>query len=554
MQDPVVAADGHTYERTAIERWFQNESTSPFRESLPNKNLLPNITLRKLIDSAGLLKAKKRRIVILMDVSGSMDQNTKVNGVCVKFRFIDIAKNLCSVLYRMLCKDFDVIVMTYSNDVNTLTRGSHTVEELENILEHVNARGCTNTQAALESAMKYHCPIFFFTDGQESGYNPTPYNLTTNSIVTRINFENHKVYPVAIGDEANFVELARIAQKSKTFFSFMIDPSKVKDVGMCMVANALFPVAKTFTENFLAAKHIVVETVETILDDAFEKFLSGTKLDSAWRQKMQKKVHNVMLVLQNQNSLIQCLAADMKEIILGLDASNWDRWGHPFLIQYMHNIALLQRFNNAQIQLPIHQVALQNIQAREYKPPEQKVEDYRRYCESRNQTWSDMSTQETYDAGCFSDGTVKTKGGEKLVSQLKAGDEVLMMTSDFQQKYGKVTHVLRSKGRQHLVGLDGLYVSAYHPIYDGKVKYPADDYDSTEFTLQVYNIVVKQASFIKVNNTFFAVPGHGVTTGKMAHPYLSKKILEDLKEPGVYDVVWKRKELISGIKMTKTVS
>ena len=29
MRDPVIAADGHTYERAEIEAWFANNRTSP---------------------------------------------------------------------------------------------------------------------------------------------------------------------------------------------------------------------------------------------------------------------------------------------------------------------------------------------------------------------------------------------------------------------------------------------------------------------------------------------------------------------------------------------
>lgn len=51
MQDPVVAADGHTYERRAIEEWFRRgRRTSPMtNEPLPHINLVPNIALRNMI-------------------------------------------------------------------------------------------------------------------------------------------------------------------------------------------------------------------------------------------------------------------------------------------------------------------------------------------------------------------------------------------------------------------------------------------------------------------------------------------------------------------------
>lgn len=48
--DPVMVQDGNTYERKAIELWFQKHSTSPLtNEVLISKNLLPNLALKKLI-------------------------------------------------------------------------------------------------------------------------------------------------------------------------------------------------------------------------------------------------------------------------------------------------------------------------------------------------------------------------------------------------------------------------------------------------------------------------------------------------------------------------
>ena len=45
--DPVVAVDGHSYERAAIERWLQSHDTSPRTgERLPSKALVPNHGLR----------------------------------------------------------------------------------------------------------------------------------------------------------------------------------------------------------------------------------------------------------------------------------------------------------------------------------------------------------------------------------------------------------------------------------------------------------------------------------------------------------------------------
>ena len=55
MRDPVTAADGHSYERANIEKWFYNRHdsslTSPFTGlRLPSRAVVPNIALRKAID------------------------------------------------------------------------------------------------------------------------------------------------------------------------------------------------------------------------------------------------------------------------------------------------------------------------------------------------------------------------------------------------------------------------------------------------------------------------------------------------------------------------
>ena len=50
MRDPVLAGDGHSYERAAIERWLSSHRTSPLTgRVMPTAQLLPNHRLRMLI-------------------------------------------------------------------------------------------------------------------------------------------------------------------------------------------------------------------------------------------------------------------------------------------------------------------------------------------------------------------------------------------------------------------------------------------------------------------------------------------------------------------------
>ena len=51
MEDPVFAADGHTYERRGIAQWLTNNDTSPLtKEVLRNRELTPNHHLKSQIE------------------------------------------------------------------------------------------------------------------------------------------------------------------------------------------------------------------------------------------------------------------------------------------------------------------------------------------------------------------------------------------------------------------------------------------------------------------------------------------------------------------------
>ena len=50
MTDPVVAADGHTYERAAIAAWLQSHTTSPVtKQPLPHTRIFSNQAARAAI-------------------------------------------------------------------------------------------------------------------------------------------------------------------------------------------------------------------------------------------------------------------------------------------------------------------------------------------------------------------------------------------------------------------------------------------------------------------------------------------------------------------------
>ncbi|CAF2416005.1 unnamed protein product [Rotaria sp. Silwood2] len=61
FRDPVIGADGHTYERKNIIAWIQKHATSPItRESMDLQTLRPNYIVKKMVDEFLSLSSQKK--------------------------------------------------------------------------------------------------------------------------------------------------------------------------------------------------------------------------------------------------------------------------------------------------------------------------------------------------------------------------------------------------------------------------------------------------------------------------------------------------------------
>ena len=51
MIDPVLAEDGHTYERSEIEEWFRRNQTSPMTNKSIGTKLISNLIIKSIINN-----------------------------------------------------------------------------------------------------------------------------------------------------------------------------------------------------------------------------------------------------------------------------------------------------------------------------------------------------------------------------------------------------------------------------------------------------------------------------------------------------------------------
>jgi Hint-domain/U-box domain/VWA / Hh protein intein-like/von Willebrand factor type A domain len=201
MQDPVIAADGHTYEREAIEQWLVNHSTSP-KTNLPltSTNLIPNIALRNTIrdmlakqplhfqtpklvgkfenktlvakaypaDAAIHLTIKaeepetRQPIVLLaiVDTSGSMAESTddEKSAEAYGFSRLDLVKHTVRTMAAVLGDDDMLSIITYSTNAQIVLRPTRMNKEgkarVEAALEYVKPDSQTNIYEGLRHAME----------------------------------------------------------------------------------------------------------------------------------------------------------------------------------------------------------------------------------------------------------------------------------------------------------------------------------------------------------------------------------------------------------------
>lgn len=66
MEEPVICADGHSYERKAIAEWLSQNKTSPLTGAkLPHMELVPNHALRNLIEEFSMQQQVRTCILVL---------------------------------------------------------------------------------------------------------------------------------------------------------------------------------------------------------------------------------------------------------------------------------------------------------------------------------------------------------------------------------------------------------------------------------------------------------------------------------------------------------
>ncbi|MBP9752782.1 MAG: hypothetical protein KBD31_03115 [Proteobacteria bacterium] len=257
MRDPVVASDGHTYEKHAIEQHFGIRATSPSTGLAISKNLIPNHALKKMIE-----EWKPGR----QDLQSELDNlDSKTIAERVKSEF-DAHASLFSS-----SKNEDIVVVLgntgagKSTLVNLLAGKELAISEdgRDYVLLNPQDRDAMSIGTGGDSETRY--PKSIVVDGLRffdfPGFNDTDgsvLNLVNAAFIRKILMEAQSVrFIIVVGEDQFTVDRGESAKK---LFDAMKRLFVVSEETMDIIDHSIFVVTKSAsielekTKNFLISK------------------------------------------------------------------------------------------------------------------------------------------------------------------------------------------------------------------------------------------------------------------------------------------------------------
>lgn len=286
MKYPVIATDGHSYEKEAIIEWFKTSKKSPMTGlELKSTDLIPNHALRNsieekykktiktetseielkriditntnykqiIISPPRQVKSIPIAIVAVIDISGSMGLPCTENNTSeVIFSRLDIVKHSIRTIAYLL-RDCDILsIVTFNEKQKIIFPFSHMTQEnivkLNSTLDNIECDGSTNIISGLSMGMniaktidtkKYYVNVCFLTDGEHTMHIPNIgiYN-TIENIYNSIG-ENIVVNTIAYGYGSSLDSkiMYKIAERCNGIYAYVPDGTMVGTIFINLIAN-----------------------------------------------------------------------------------------------------------------------------------------------------------------------------------------------------------------------------------------------------------------------------------------------------------------------------
>jgi hypothetical protein len=547
MNEPVIAPDGHTYERKAIVKCLTTSGLSPMtRETMNVDSLIPNRALKSQIErlkSAAApppldrslpvpaLDYKPKLVCLIGDLSGSMDAVCDRDAEC-RFTRKDLMGHAMKVVIASLQSKDRAMLTTFSSYARVLCRPILMTDAnrdiIEKYIDNMVSEGQTNIWSALKDTMDtlLACPevreetahIMLFTDG-DSNYNtpaigivPTLRNYLEQSSL------NVVIHTFGFSNSIKSDLLYEISTVSKINGVFNFIPSA--DMIATVFINTLGYILTIDTPP------VVTTEQKALIDEVLEILcLTPPSLAQNRLEIFTRRLTDRYIVIEeiakagfdmgisvgcnyihggNETNFARDLLRDCQDtpdpnlgqIHKALNSRYYDSWGKHYI--YSVRSAL-----NNQMVLNFKDMAVQHFKTPEFTEAQKHIEAVLekvvppKPSGGGHAMTSLQFTQQFYDptGGCILQGTqCITSQGFIDVAELAPGDKV-------GNEYGGISTILcvlklRYTGKVYRFGKS--WVTAYHPVHlPGKFEewfFPVESklYDEVKHVdgLYVYDVVL----------------------------------------------------------------
>jgi Mg-chelatase subunit ChlD len=589
MVNPVTTAAGHTYERSAIEKWFEEcrSRSKPFTDPKTGSNLISNrlftnYALKTLIneyldlvkktdddcernDNQVHIKNKdpnkdpiknQNLIIAVVDISGSMDSSsveTSDNSFKegADFSRLDLVKHSLKTMYEMLNDDDHLAIVTFSDESYVPIEVDEIVNKhyVFNIIDSMSSGGSTNLKdgilKGLELANKNvknfkKINIIVLTDGEPTnGFDRDSLRDISNAMDNNI-FISTIAY--GFGSALDSSLLMKISEIGNGTYAYICDGSMVGAIFINLMSNIL---SENHTIHLTSDEEIIryefCKTLENAITEAsLLKFADAIELMMNFRKKL------------SETAIVSDYSNHIKNDIFDTDYSkgqivkgfqSWEKWGHHYLpsILIAHKRFECMNFKDESMQDYLNDDIRKIIKKgseKFVKIPQNKPSRSQIYERSLGLAYQPSQTSSLLHSRiCFSGDTFITMFDEKsfkMASDIRKNDKL---------KGGAIVEcVVIHKGSHKFLDVGSAAKATYwHPIFvDDKWTFPVHKFTKETSGENSYNFVLNKESNRQVYIGLEQIPavtfGHNLKDDEPRDPncslehdfFSTEKVIENL--------------------------
>ena len=529
---PVLAPDGWTYEKTAIEKWVRSHGSSPVTRAVMsidqlilNRALIPDIPVEtkeesqtpiKFVLAAGLDNSgSMNEIAEIVDDSGSRESHGLTQ--------LDLAKHsLVATVTAMneSCMFGLVVWSTSSTILLPLTRmDKKGKEKAIKTIKKVESDGSTNLWEGIRQTQRIcdtplvgqdpHRCAWILTDGQPN-YHPAKSYPEMIADYNKKYGTNRTLRTIGYGYSINSDLLSLIAEHSKGSFAFIPDPGFVGTVMVHTLANSMERSLLKEDDNVKKERTAFTSCLQTILSTCrVSKSRYGTSSVKPLQLETAQAFYTAYLSSSPDTGFHE------HEVKIALDSKkNWDRWGRHYLhsLIFAHSNRECNNFKDLSVQRyqksrEVSWVKLRDMAHGAYKnlpAPTPSSHAYNKY--HSQSTLGTLASYSQASNGCLHEtALVQLGNGGQMACTVVGKGCVVRVYNPITDTYetDKIQCVVRMKcgdglfaAIQQTMGGEPLYITSWHPVFfDGKWCYPIDFSPiKTLFSEYMYSFVLENRS------------------------------------------------------------